>query len=451
MANYLKISLIVVCTIVLLQMVNTAQQVSFVRKCKGIDHTIYLKRSSVLNCPEEETVNLSGLNLPTIPKNFVRSSTIENILLDRNKIRVIPTDAFKFVPKLKCLNLSRNKIPYELLTFEQPSLKTLILDYETNYLHASDDMSTDNIWDLSKISSNFPNLEILSIRGNKVTSVNIPSESFPQLSTLYLSDNDIQYVDPFIFQNHPQLRNVHLERNNIESLNLEDVSNLEELYLDRNPIKYIDVSSLNQSLKVLSVSNCSLENLNVYSTLLITLDMSRNQIDYIFDNQFQNVSLLENLNLMYNDLTWIPNLSYLKQLKRLFLGYNKISGFLADSIPHGLKILSLKGNQIKEFYSMGFQDLKTLEELDLSFNKLESLPTYWNEDFKMLRHLNLMSNRFTTIGDMNIGGLTNLKELCVANNFIGSIDLNSLQTVPQECTVGVLSGTYLKSWSTLTR
>ncbi|CAK9808875.1 Insulin-like growth factor-binding protein complex acid labile subunit [Anthophora plagiata] len=273
-----------------------------------------------------------------------------------------------------------------------------------------------------------------------MTSVKIPAESFPRLSILYLSDNNIKHIDPFIFQDHLELKIVHLEGNNIETLNLKDIWNLEELYLDRNPIQNLVIDSFNQSLKVLSLSDCFLKQpIYISSPLLITLDMSRNQISDIYYDVFKSIPLLENLNLMYNNIMFVPDLKYLKHLKRLFLDNNNISMLQRNFMPDSLKTLSLKRNQIDEIDKATFANLELLEELDLSFNKLESLPIDWQVNLKMLRYLNLISNRFTMISDMEISRLTSLKELCVVNNFMGSIDLNSLQIVPQECTVYVLN------------
>ncbi|XP_017793670.1 PREDICTED: leucine-rich repeat-containing G-protein coupled receptor 5-like [Habropoda laboriosa] len=417
-------------------MAATIQTVSHVQKCRGVQDFSYRKEPAYVNCPEEETVNFSGLKLKRIPENFVSSKSIRNVLLDRNDIRAIPRDTFKNVASMQCLNLARNQIPMKWLKFEHDNLRTLILDHQI--VTESDNMMGDDKLHLADLVSNYPNLETLSINGIDEMDVIFTSVApFPRLTTIYATDAGFTYVADSLFRDYSELRVVHLEGNKIEEIELRGTENLEALYLDRNPIQSINIDSFNRSLQVLSLSGCLLKQMIPISvSSLITLDLSSNQItDESEHRNLQSLPSLENLILNYNQLSLFPDFRHFKRLKVLLLSYNQISTIPYHVVPHQLKILSLKGNQLSAIETTTFSNLEQLEELDLSMNLLVSLPVGWQKNLKMLRYLNLETNRFTAIEYMEIGTSWALTELCVRNNAIKGIDLNSLQLVPSQCTV----------------
>ncbi len=59
-----------------------------------------------------------------------------------------------------------------------------------------------------------------------------------------------------------------------------------------------------------------------------------------------------------------------------------------------------------------------LEELDLSLNKLKTLPDGVFSGLRNLRVLNLSYNRLRKVNDWGFGGMPNLRELSLAGNFI---------------------------------
>ncbi|XP_043254873.1 toll-like receptor 6 [Colletes gigas] len=404
--------------------------------------TVY--KQDIIRCLDDESVRLSGLNFIEIPNHIVKSDAIKAISLDDNNIVKLPANVFDEVPNLQCLNLAKNNIPYErLFGFRHNKLKTLIFDDNPNRGQTMFSNFEPIRYSTPPAGTYFPNLESLSL--NNVYFENFPShfnESFPRLSTLYITDNGLQFLDDNIFSILPSnLKGLHLERNNFTSLILRDAGNIEELYFDGNPLVSFEIGPGSSTIKLISLANCTLnsrDQFQIQAPLLTTLDLSYNRLTTI---PFQSIpQFLEKLSLSHNEFTSVPNLGYLQKLHSLSLSHNIIE-YINDEImqllPESLQKLSLRGNRINSIDDMAFSTFSMLEELDLSKNKLRSLPAVWAKNLKMLRHLNLKSNFFATIADMSISSLISLRALYIEENMVTFIDENSLQLVPKLCTVYV--------------
>lgn len=401
---------------------------------KNLDKMIFDKEFSV-TCDNEEIVNLEGFKLKNIPMDFVKSKTMEAISLMNNEISIVPREIFRETPNLKCLNLAENKILFKYFELEHDRLKKLILDYQ------SETEEPNEIFSIPQKNENkirFPNLETLSWKYIKYDIFSSPL--FPMIKNIYLSDSNLIYVVNNITHVFPYLKNIHLENNMIEELIADDFRNVESLYLDKNPLRNLWFNAEYTNLKILSLSN-SLDRIDITEInipSLKTLDLSQNQIAFIHQQMFKNIPFLENLILSKNELLKFPNLFHLNNLKRLSLAYNLINEIENINHLNSLKILNLQGNQINNIDKMAFLKLTELEFLDLSKNKLQLLPLGWHDNLSKLKYLNLESNFFANIQDMKLNTLINLRQLYIKNNYIVSIDLNTLQILPQKCTIYVL-------------
>lgn len=393
-----------------------------------------LDKEYFVTCNYEEIVNLEGLQLKYIPREFIKSKTIEAISLQNNEINEIPSDLFHNTPNLKCLNLAENKILFKHFQLEHDRLKILILDYQAE----TEPNEIFVIPQENETKVRFPNLETLSWRYIKYDIFS--STLFPMIKNIYLSDSNLIYVANNMTHLFPYLKNIHLENNMIEELIADDFRNVESLYLDKNPLKHLWFNIEHTNLKILSLSNSlneiDISNMNIPS--LKTLDLSQNQIGSIHEQMFKNMPFLEDLILSENELLKFPNLFYLNNLKRLSLAYNLISEIENTSWLNSLKILNLQGNRISNIDKMAFLKLTELEFLDISKNKLQSLSLDWHDNLSKLKYLNLESNYFVNIQDMKLNALINLRQLYIKNNYIISIDSNTLQILPHKCTIYVL-------------
>ncbi|XP_076759152.1 podocan [Xylocopa sonorina] len=394
---------------------------------------------NVDQCTDDEVINVSNLGLQEIPRGIVNSKYIKSIVMDNNKIRMINSDEFDGAPNLECLSISNNSISLEGLKLRHAAMKTIILDHQSLSEFEMTNVIRNNFLPQTELEAQFPNVKVLSWRG---ISYNFLSEfiaAFPNVTTINLADSDLKYMDNSISMYAPNLKSIHLERNSIRQINLEQFGGIRELYLDENPIESFDAFGP-QDLTILSLSGCFKDPPGFYVRLrtLQSLDLSNNQFSQILDNMFADVPNLMDLNLSHNRLVEFPDLSGLMSLRKLSLSYNRITRITDISVSSSLETLNLRGNSIENIDKLSFSKLISLEELDLSENKLSSLPQDWSIRMISLWSLNLSSNKFTGIENMKVVKSTNLQHLYVKNNVFPMISSNSLQYhVPQRCTVYV--------------
>ena len=145
------------------------------------------------------------------------------------------------------------------------------------------------------------------------------------------------------------------------------------------------------------------------------------------DNNF-SLDFRGNLNLSDNNLQVLPpELGQLDKLSALSLNNNQLKEWPTDMDPmSSLGVLSLSGNQFEELPTTLISSLPWLRYLDLSNNKLQSLPPEIGQ-LRNLSSLDLAQNQLTTISD-EIGQLEKLRRLDLAQN--------QLTTIPDE--IGLL-------------
>ncbi len=150
------------------------------------------------------------------------------------------------------------------------------------------------------------------------------------------------------------------------------------------------LSFRNNTLKALPTIVFTLENLKY-------LNLADNQIHEISGHYFMNLMNVEKVDISYNQITLIP--------------------------PEGIeypkcKNLSIKGNRLQQFPT-AVSDVKTLEKLDLSENKISSIEDDAFDKLENLIELDLSFNELTYLPS-SIGKLTKLKRLNLSGNNIGS-------------------------------
>ena len=399
---------------------------------KDID---YIDKELQITYPDVESVSLSGLNIENIPQGMVKSNSIRSISLPGNQIREVKKDTFDETPNLEYLNLAGNSISIDDLEIEHDNLKVLIFDFQN-----STEIIDPNLL-LKELKIRLPSVEVLSWKGLNHELLLSWMKSFPKLTTAYLSDsNYIQMVNTSaIVDNAFNLRNFHLERNIIDEFVMDAPGNVEALYLDENPLKYFWINPNYQSLKILSLSNCLLSEIPVIYSLQV-LDISHNEIRSVTFDTLQHMPLLRYLNLNNNKLTILPEVHHLNRLETLSLSNNLISNITDIFMTNSLKMLNLKGNNIDNIDVADWWQLSRLEYLDLSRNKLNSLPSMWHKSMPMLKYLNLELNNFVSLENIQIHNFVDLREVYLKNNNITYVDINQniLRLVPKRCTVYIV-------------
>jgi hypothetical protein len=169
-------------------------------------------------------------------------------------------------------------------------------------------------------------LQELDLSYNRISILrNASFSSYSRVSTLTLSNNEIEEIEISTFAELPLLRDVDLGYNNLKSFNPEIFSSnpvLENLSLEGNPIAFLSSDSpilISASVSFLDLSHCSLISLNTitFSRLpsLYSLDLSSNLLQTISVTAFEELPDLRILKL--NNNRWTCNCNILELMQWL--------------------------------------------------------------------------------------------------------------------------------------
>ncbi|XP_019791111.1 PH domain leucine-rich repeat-containing protein phosphatase 2 isoform X5 [Tursiops truncatus] len=378
------------------------------------------RQSSKVVSQRISTVDLSCHSLEEVPEHLFYSQDITYLNLRHNFMQLERPgglDTFYKFSQLKGLNLSHNKLgSFPVLLCEISTLTEL-------------NLSCNGFHDLPSQIGNLLNLQTLCLDGNFLTTLPEELGNLQQLSSLGISFNNFSQI-PKVYEKLTMLDKVVMAGNQLEVLNLEvlncmshvkhvdlrmnhlktmvienlegnkyithmdlrdnqltdlDLSSLcslEQLHCERNQLRELTLSGF--SLRTLYANSNRLTAVNVYPvpSLLTSLELSRNLLECVPDWACE-AKKIEILDVSYNLLTEIPMriLSSLS-LRKLMVGHNHVQNLpaLVEHIP--LEVLDIQHNLLTRLPDTLFSKalnklnkLEQLEELNLSGNKLKTIPT----------------------------------------------------------------------------
>ncbi|CAI7620409.1 unnamed protein product [Penicillium manginii] len=232
---------------------------------------------------------------------------------------------------------------------------------------------------------------------------------------------------------------VHCRISSLSALHLERFEKLRRLCLRQNQIQRINFpSNVAQSMKELDLYDnliSHIKGLDEFSDLA-SLDLSFNKIKhiknvshlvhltdiYFVQNKISTIEGLEgllklrNLELGANRIREIENLDHLAALEELWLGKNKIVEMKNLDALQNLRIISIQSNRLTNI--TGVSNLPNLEELYLSHNAITDLTGLENNT--ALRVLDFSNNQVSHLE--HLSSLKNLEELWASNNQLASFD-----------------------------
>ncbi|XP_069033017.1 LOW QUALITY PROTEIN: TLR4 interactor with leucine rich repeats [Embiotoca jacksoni] len=238
------------------------------------------------------------------PKAFEKLSKLEELYLGHNLLTAIPAGTLQPLNKLTILygnNNAMKKITPELFS-NLDSLVKLRLDGNSievlqdsvfkslttlHYLH----LEYNKLQHIHRNAfSKLTNLRFLNLAHNKQPAVRngLTFSHLKALTTLLLSENEIQYIGNHVFQNLKKLSKLSLSNNRISHMDsgaLKGLSSLRELLIDGNELVEIPAGLLDP-----------LE-------LIEELDFSRNRISNVDSLAFSRLKHLKVLKLKNNFLT----------------------------------------------------------------------------------------------------------------------------------------------------
>ncbi|XP_006893933.1 PREDICTED: leucine-rich repeats and immunoglobulin-like domains protein 1-like [Elephantulus edwardii] len=228
-------------------------------------------------------------------------------------------------------------------------------------------------------------------------------------------------------------RSLNLSYNKISEIDpadFEDLTNLQEVYLNNNELTAIPslgaasshvVSLFLQHNKIRSVEGSQLK---AYLSLQV-LDLSSNNITEIRSTCFPQGLPLRELNLASNRISTLESGAFdglSRSLLTLRLSKNRLTQLpvKAFKLPR-LTQLDLNRNRIRLIEGLTFQGLDSLEVLKLQRNNISKLTdgAFWG--LSRMHVLHLEYNSLTEVNSGSLYGLTALHQLHLSNNSISRI------------------------------
>ncbi|XP_041863766.1 chondroadherin-like protein isoform X2 [Melanotaenia boesemani] len=254
-------------------------------------------------------------------------------------------------------------------------IKTQLLDLRGNHFHFLRARSFPGTSQVVSLHLEF--CKIHEIEGNAF-------QGMKSLLYLYLSDNYLTSLDPRAFAGVPDLTYLHLEGNQLVQFPGSALSltpNLFVLHLERNSISKLEpsglLSSVTPTLRELYLSNNTITVIAkaaLSSAFIETLHLDSNQLTEVPTDALPEAPNLEELNLSRNSIGWVGPKAFQsisQSLRRLYMdhmGMEKMSKDVLLDLGPGLKVLTLRGNQLKVLPDLS--PLTGLEMVDLQDNPL---------------------------------------------------------------------------------
>ncbi|KAJ8687036.1 hypothetical protein QAD02_022830 [Eretmocerus hayati] len=361
-------------------------------------------------------------------------SSLERLHLDYNRLSYLQRDAFSALPALRELRLSNNSLENspDAPFWDLPALKGL--DLSGNYFRHLE----------PRVLSNLPNLRRLDLSRNAIALVE--PDAFintPALEHVNMSGNALSVLHPMTFRHLTNLYELDAGWNRLLEIIPGLPRNLEHLRLPMNRIVALPASLSSDSLAL---------------PLLRTLDLSANGIEHLPPGALMGLPSLRKLDLGFNALSALEDASLegLGRLEQLDLRYNRIG------LLHGrcfaplrnLLDLSLRGNRLELLRHDIFKDNVRLQRVDLSRNNINVIPhaTFtFTRDLRelhasynglselpsslhglgSLQILDLSYNKLQSLAPETLSSLSNLLELKLARNRIRELREGAFDRMPR--------------------
>ncbi|XP_008579757.1 PREDICTED: lumican [Galeopterus variegatus] len=206
----------------------------------------------------------------------------------------------------------------------------------------------------------------------------------PGIKYLYLRNNQIDHIDEKAFENVTDLQWLILDYNLLENSKIKGktfsrLKQLKKLHINHNNLTE-SVGPLPKSLEDLQLTHNKITKLGSFDGLvnLTFVNLQHNQLkEEAVSAAFKGLKSLEYLDLSFNQMTKLPS-GLPTSILTLYLDNNKISNIPDEYFKRftGLQYLRLSHNELADSGVPGNSfNVSSLVELDLSYNKLKSIPT----------------------------------------------------------------------------
>ncbi|KAM9761515.1 podocan [Menidia menidia] len=416
----------------------------------------------------EASVDCAGVDLTRVPERLPPRT--RQLSLQNNKIQEITAEQISHLNQLETLNLQNNQLSSQ--GFEDEGFQDL---EQLAYLYLANNKLTaaPKVLPSSLVSADFaanqltrifpdtfgqkPRLRSVYLHNNLLGDSGLPDQMFngsdglevltlssnalqtvpprlpPRLLRLHLKSNRLQTVPEGAFSLLQELRELHLQDNQLSSPQLDQstfsrLSSLECLDLSSNNLTEVP-GGLPPRLQLLHlernrIRSLPAEALNAARSLeYLLLQHNELRARSIHPQAFQGLKKLHTLHLYGNLLERVPR-GLPRRARSLMLLHNSIGelGRLDLAPLHTLTELNLSYNRLTsaKVHRDAFRKLRLLEALDLSGNGLAALPLGLPRSLRLLR---LKGNRLSSVPEGTLTGMHKLQKLVLSDN---QLRLNSI-------------------------
>ncbi len=395
--------------------------------CLQYNHLTEVENNTFTGHVHIVSLNLGANDIRSVESNaFYGLDSLKELRLWWNEIGQQP-DLSSVSGSLEYLDLSGNQISATLLPeITMPKLKELRLNI-------------NNIGHFSSARIRYVTPNLLRLRCTECRIINASAEYFssmPKLEQLFLSDNLLETFSPRLLNISKNIQYLQFSFNQLQILEEDSFLgyiNLQDLFLSNNKLREFDMHKITNGtglpvLKGLDLSGNNLSTLppsDLWSSTIETLSLGYNKIDLntseIPLDYFANLTNLHTLNFEQMNLFALPDLrSSLNSLQVLNLKDNHVSALnisqaFVSQVPN-LKTLQLNNNGLAALVPNAA--IFGLTKLDLSNNRLESIPENYFDQMPLLEELDLRNNLLTNLTISS--NLTNLKTILLNGNGLKS-------------------------------
>ena len=271
----------------------------------------------------------------------------------------------------------------------------------------------------------------MNLSGNNIYKIEVGIlQELTNLQQLYLENNHLEEIDAHLFENLATLIILDIASNHLKILKsriFSDLCNLVELKLSNNQIYHLEIGIFQNliNLQVLQLAFNKLTALNqgifAHLTHLQELDLSHNLLsDLSHQEIFAHLTNLQKLVLSDNLLSNLSHLLFVNfnNLRELDLRHNQLSTLQGSPFKYLNKLESLtaRGNHLNSLGPSVLKGLHSLIQLFLNLNQLETLPTSLFQKVPRLEVIFLQGNKLTTLASDIFLGLHNLTYLILGHN-----------------------------------
>ena len=320
-------------------------------------------------------VKLTKNHITTIQDlTFSNCTSLISLDLSNNHLTSIPTDLVRGLNDLKHLNLSHNELSFKDTFY----IKDIKCSLETL------DLSFNNLAELKDSFFHlFNKAEHIYLNNNKLgqllyeqLSYFVDSLTTRYYTSIYLDNNQGDlYIDSHFFEN------VFWKKFSCKNSHLKNVSFLSNLKAEQ-----IDLSGNHIDMTTFRFNDHA-------ASCCKELSLRNNNISSLSNNLIKTFRYLKTLDLSHNNLKVLDII--LSSLNHLDVSNNPDLASFGTSfqeISHSFTTLNMSFCFFHHFTSSTFSNLINLKNIDMSHNKIESLPAGMKKTFSKLHSLNVSYN-----------------------------------------------------------